>query len=181
MASTRIAMRRSMIAKVALWLQQESRDMTAYNTLDRVNNIVSVEFGDTRYAIVPRVEGQELFLPGINITFLDESDASPDRNKHKRFIQPVLIRISRPVEAGHNIYKLEEEVLQVVDRVQECFSDGFLEVWDYTDVDSPIFTEIRGMWKDSGVSATNESFAVPGGDITYSINVFVEYVNLSYT
>lgn len=173
-------MRRSLIAKVALWLQQDSRDMSAYSTLDRTSNYITATFGDTVYAVVPRVEGQELFLPGINITFTDEADASPDRNKHKRFVQPVVIRISRPIDAGHNIYRLEEEVLQVVDKVQECFSDGFLEIWDYTDLDNPTDLELRGQWKQSGVPASNESFATVGGDITYSINIFVEYVNKSY-
>jgi hypothetical protein len=180
MASTRIALRRSVIAKVCLWLQLEERDMTLYNTLTRTNNLVSVTFGDTDYAIVPRVEGQELFLPGINILFLDEADASPDRNKHKRFIQPCVIRISRPLDAGQNPFHLEEEVLQIVDKVQEAFSDGFLEIWDYTDKDNPVFTGVRGSWKDSGIPASNESFAVPGGDITYAVNLFIEYVNLSY-
>ena len=173
-------MRRSMIAKVGLWLQDNSRNMANYYTLNRTNNVVTATFNSVEYGIVPRVEGQELFLPGVNIIFLDEADASPDRNKNKRFIQPVQITISRPVESGSNIYKLEEEVLQVVDKVQECFSDGFLYIWDYTDLDSPTYTGIRGMWKDSGVPASNESFATAGGDITYSINIFVEYVNKSY-
>jgi hypothetical protein len=170
-----------MIAKVALWLQGSERDMTEYANLTREFGTITVTYGDTKYAIVPKVEGQELSSPGINITFLDEADASPDRNKNKRFIQPVIIRITRPVEAGHNIYALEEQALVIIDKVQECFSDGFLEVWDYTDVNSPIFTGVRGTWKDSGVPATNDSFAVSGGDITYSITMFIEYVNLNYS
>jgi hypothetical protein len=180
MASTRIAMRRYLIAKVALWLQQDSRDMSAYSTLERTSNVITVLFGNTRYAIVPRVDGQELFIPGVNITFLDEADASPERNKNKRFIQPVIIRISRPIDAGHNIYALEEEALTVVDKVQECFSDGRLEIWDYTDLDNPTYMENVARWDESGIPASNESFAVAGGDITYSINIFLEYVNFSY-
>lgn len=180
MPSTRIALRRSLIAKVALWLQLDERDMTAFNTLSRTANLVTATFGSTEYAIVPRVEGQELFLPGVNIIFLDEADASPDRNKHKRFIQPCAIRVSRPFDAGQNPFHLEEEVLGVIDKIQEAFSDGFLEIWDYTDKDNPVFTGVRGTWKDSGIAASNDSFAVPGGDITYTVNLFIEYVNLSY-
>ena len=180
MASTAIALRRSLIAKVALFLSADERDMSLYKDIERENNLVVVTHGGVRYGVVARVLGQDLLLDGVNVTFLDEVDASPDRNKNKRYIQPAIIRVCRRLDATARPYIIEEQVVGVIEKLKECFSDGFLEIWDYTDLDSPVFTEVRANWKDTGLAAANESDASEGGDVTYAITIFLEYVNKNY-
>lgn len=178
--NSRDAIRQSFTTKLALYLSQNTRDMSLPLTVD--NGVVLFDVTDfitgdpISYGIKPVEQGDDLYYPGIGIEFLNEADMSPDRLTRKQYLLPVKITICRFIEGDANASALATEVRGVMKRVLTCLSDGHVEVWDYTG-DIPIFSNRVGVWaKTGGYALDDESAAFASGDIrhTLSLNIFYD-------
>lgn len=171
-----IAVRQSLFHKIALYLQSDSRDMS--QTIDYTDGVATKTFGITTYGILPKEDSEELFYPGINISFLDEVDNSSGRSKAKRYIVPVKITICKDIEGNTTPTLASVEALTVREKVLEALSDKCVQIWDYTD--TPINTGNLAFYHDQPYRLTNESLSIPGGDVRYCITIFINYADKSF-
>lgn len=176
----RDSVRRSFVTKLAIYLQQSgSRDMTI--PLRFSKGIANFEYGDnpSSYGIVPREIGEELFYPGVNITFLDETDASVGRSRKKRYILPVKITITKAIEGNMSPSVAAVEVRGVMQLVLEALADGHVDIWDYSSTPA-IYTGAHGSFHEVGYKINDESLAHAGGDIRHSLTLFINYADTSF-
>lgn len=178
--NSREAIRQSFVTKLALYLSQNTRDMSLPLTID--NGVVLFQVLDfvtanpVNYGIRPIEQGAELYYPGVNIEFLNEADMSPDRLTQKQYLLPVKITVCRFLEGDVNPSALATEVRGIMKSILTCLSDGNVEVWDYTGI-TPIFSNRVGAWaKTGGYALDDESAAIASGDIrhTLSLNIFYD-------
>lgn len=175
-----LAVRQSFERKIGVYLQQGSRDMTLPLTFS--DGIANFLFDTTTYGIVPLEAGQIPFLPGVCLFFLDEEDASGDRNhsQKKRYILPIRIIVGKNIQGNTRPQVVKAEVMKINKLILECLSDSHVQIWDYDNINNPVFTGVRGYYHDIPYSFTDESLAIPGGDIRMSCTVFVNYLDPSF-
>lgn len=183
----RSAVRKSLVAKLALYLTNRSRNMAEFTTLTLTNGQLQFVYidpktaGTTDYLIAWKQRGEPFAYPGVNVQFLNEVDQSTDRIAFKRYALPVKITICRELEPTRNPISLADELLNIQQLILECLSDSKVEIWDYTYAPSALFTEHKGIWYwDTRVTFSDESIAVDGGDLRFSLNFQINYQDFSY-
>lgn len=185
----RDAIRRSFLAKIAVWLAgQESRNLAEFGTLTYSNGQLVFDYinprtdATTQYLIAQKRRGEQLSYPGVNIYFLDEVDESPGRRKNKRYLLPVKVITCRKLEDRWTPDAIEAQLLGIEAKILECISDGKVEIWDFVqDVNSPINTDIIGhWWFGNSYKFRDESLAIIGGDLRRSLTFNISYVDLSF-
>lgn len=172
-----LAIRQSLVTKIGVYLQQQSRDMSI--PLNYNNGIANFQFQDTTYGVVPIQPGQDLFYPGVNLLFLGETDASSGRSAStkKRYLLTVKIIVSKEISGNTRPQIVQSEVLGVAKEVLNALSDGNVEIWNYDS--DPVFTGITGWYHDIPYAFTDESIAIAGGDIRASAVIFINYADPS--
>lgn len=174
----RMAVRRSFLSKIAIYLQQNgSRDMSTPLSFNQ--GIPNYSVGVTNYGIVMRSLDEELFLPGINIGFIDEVDLSKDRTVKKRYLLTTKITISKPIQNNTTPTLVAVEVSGVTHQILQALSDGHVDIWNY-DLPTPIFTGVFGSYHQTGYKISDESLAIAGGDIRESITLLINYMDPSF-
>ena len=179
MASFSNAVHRSIFAKIAIWLLQGSRDMSLYSTLPLTNDgKYSYTYDSKVYAVMPKLEGQDPDVPGINIIILGDVDVSPNRLRTKRFITPVAIDVVRELAAGESPVALSAKIREVVEVVDTVLRDGFVRVYDYSNISTPD-TGYNAYWVDEELSWRNESLPEEGGFIRHIVEFGVQWTEKS--
>jgi hypothetical protein len=168
-----------MFAKIALYLITDSRDMSEFPDLtlsDDGRHSVTWGPDDTIYSVVPKLETEDVDVPGVNIVFLGSLDVAKDRLKTKRFVVPVAIHIVREIGALDAPLALSSEVWDLAWKVNDALREGFVDIWNYHE-DPAVATGRTAQWVTlHDFSWRDESFAVEGGDIRLTMSFGVEYV-----
>lgn len=178
MANYKSAVRESILAKIAVYLAANSRDVVGrYKTLPRFETRLFVTHGivNLKFAIVPRLKNQDYYEPGVNVIFLDEISQSPGRLSNKRWLLPVIVRITKPIAAGEDPFALSTEVSNLMEKVIDCISDHFITIYDFRDNDVVIGT--GSIDKDRDLIPEDESAPMDGGDIRLALTFYVSYVD----
>lgn len=174
----RSAVRRSFIYKLAIYLQNNgSRDMSLPRHFSGEN--MDYLYGTTTYGIVHRSLDEDLFLPGINIGFIDEVDLSKERTTKKRYLLTTKIAVTKPIQGNITPTRVATEVSGVTHQILQALSDGHVEIWNY-DLSTPAYTGVFGSYHQTGYKIADESLAVPGGDIRESITLLINYMDPSF-
>lgn len=174
----RAAVRRSFLAKIITYLQTNGlRDMSRVPSFNQ--GVADFVFRNTTYGIVPRVVDEELFYPGVNITFIDETDASTNRATKKRYLLTTKITVTKAIQGNTTPWLGEIEVLGVIHLILQALSDGRVDIWDY-DLATPAYTGVFASYHGTGYKLMDESLAVPGGDIRHSIVLLINYMDPSF-
>lgn len=147
--------------------------------LNRNEGVVDFQFGVTAYGIVVRSPAEDLFYPGVNISFLDESDVATGRSSatKKRYLVPVSMTVTKPIEGNTRPQVAKAEVLGVQKLLLEALSDGHVDIWNYSG--TPVFTSVQGWYHSLPYVFSDTSLAVEGGDIRRSVTVFCNYMDPS--
>lgn len=172
------AVRRSLFAKLAVWLVDaaRSRDMSAYPSLQMTEDgrYTYTDERDYDYSVMPKLATEPLDTPGVNVVWLEAVDIS-SRMRRKRYVASAVIVITRPLEGASVAVAVDNEVRSTAAEVEACLRDGVLEVWDYEQV-TPLDTGGRAYWHDSEMTWMDESAAVPGGDIRLTMELALEFI-----
>jgi hypothetical protein len=169
--------RHSVFAKIALYVIQDSTDMSVFPDLTLTDDgRYSIEWEDTTYSVVPKMESEDVDLPGVNIVFLGPIDVSQERLQRKRYVIPVVVHVVRPLATGELPLSISADVWALAWKVTDSLRDGFVDIWEYN-TDPAAFTGRRAQWvKTHDFSWKDESFAFEGGDIRLTMAFGVEYV-----
>lgn len=169
--------RHSLFAKMALYIIDDETDMSLFPDLTLSDDgRYSYTWEGTVYSVVPKLETEDIDIPGINIVFLGPVDVSTERLQRKRFVVPVVVHIVRPLATGELPLSISADVWTVAWKLTDSLRDGFVDIWDYN-ADPVEFTGHRAQWvRTHDFSWKDESLAIEGGDIRLSMTFGVEYV-----
>ena len=170
---------RSFLHKIGIYLQQNGlRDMSV--PLNYNQGTVDFQFGNTTYGIVVKEPSQELFYPGINIQFLEETEVGSGRSfsSKKRYLVPIKVSVVKGIEGNTRPQIVKAEILGVQKLILQGLSDGHVDIWDYS-LPTPVFTGIRGWYSKTPYKFSDESLAFEGGDIRKCITIFANYLDPS--
>lgn len=175
-----LAIRQSFVAKLGVYLQQNaSRDMSI--PLNFNNGTADFEFNGTTYGIVPKVIGEQLFYPGVNLIFFGEEDITHGRStaSKKRYSLTTKIVVAKPIEGHGSANVAAAEVIGVCRLLLQALSDGRIQIWDYSVPATPVFTGVSAIYNDQPYSFKDESLALPGGDVRMGATITAQYLDLS--
>lgn len=188
MPNYRDAVRRSFLAKLAVWLQSaDSRNLPEYVSLLRNGETLTFDAAapnqslySTEYAIVEIQRGEAFHMPGVNVRFLDESDLTRARTKRKDLRLPVVIYVLRDLSGNISPNVLATETSDVMARIIKCLEDGEVPIWDFSPTGQPYYTGHKGDWHgrvrpNPGYSFRDESFAVEAGYVGQSLTLHIDY------
>ena len=175
MASYSNAVHRSFFAKIAIWLLAGSRDMTLYPTLPlTTDGKYEYTYDSKKYSVMPKLEGQDPDVPGINVLMLGDVDLATSRLRSKRFITPVAIDVVKELAAGESPVASAAKLKEVAEQVDTVLRDGCLEVYDYTGgLATP--TNSNAYWVGEELSWRNESLPEEGGFIRFIVEFGVQW------
>lgn len=172
------AVRRSFVAKLVIYLQQNgSRDMSIPMNFNQ--GIAEFIFENTTYGVVPRESQEDLFYPGVNIEFLDETDLSIGRMKKKRYLLTTKITITKAIEGNTTPTLAATEVIGVKHLILQALQDSKVEIWNY-DQAIPSYTGVLGTYHSTGIAQDDESLAMSGGDIRKTLTLSINYADPSF-
>ncbi len=175
MASFSNAVHRSFFAKIAIWLLEGSRDMTLYPTLPlTTDGKYAYVYENKTYSVMPKLEGQDPDVPGVNILMLGDVDITAGRLRKKRFITPVAIDVVRELTAGESPVASAARLKEVAETVDEVLRDGCLEIYDYSTA-TPTYTNYNAYWVGEELTWRNESLPEEGGFIRFILEFGVQW------
>lgn len=143
--------------------------------LNPTNGRYEYEHGGVTYQIAPKLMSEDLAFPGINISFADPIDVSTDRLRTKRFVWPVIVIVTRPLEAVNTALYTEQTTYEICDILSDILGEGCTEIWDYSQTPAVSYGK-KAYWLGSDFSWIDDSLVFEGGDIRFSLGLELEYV-----
>lgn len=175
MASFSNAVHKSFFAKIAVWLLTGTRDMSLYPTLPLTSEGKYAYTHDNKvYSVMPKLEGQDPDVPGVNVVMLGDIDISTDRLRSKRFVTPVAIDVVRELAAGESPIALNAKMKEVAEAVDAVLRDGRLDIFSYSG-STATDLETSAYWVGEELTWNNESLPEEGGFIRYIVEFGVQW------
>jgi hypothetical protein len=171
------SVRTSLFAKIALGLADGAVDMSTFKAHPRTDGrITFTESGET-FGMNLLEEDEDLFIPGVNVLYLNTSDKTPLRKYKKEWLISAEVSVARAIAPGERPFAAGTRVRNILSRIIGILNDGQVELWDYSTSPGVNSTHHAHWVLDEPLEIRNDSVALEGGHIAYTLVLYVSYTD----